>query len=311
MSHSSSMIDKKMETSALPTVSALRSLINGGDKSQERWENLSFIGMGGFGHVYKAYDNYLQKEVAIKFGTTLAGEAILFKEFCFCRRANMAGLGDRIPMVHLVSSIENTSFMVMDFAGISLADFTYECGQLYRSNIIQVGIQLLDILQDLHSLGIVHCDLKPANIMTPIGNADFSRVKIIDFGMAKEFVDRNTGNLIQNRTGLAGGTLDYISRNIQNGKAPLPRDDAESLAYVLLELFTGYLPWATDNEEIEDKNLEYIVSSKRCELLKNLPARIVCMKEPALAPFLEHIHQLGELDFPNYEYLKEILRKIK
>ncbi|CAN8066225.1 unnamed protein product [Agarophyton chilense] len=302
---------KKMETSTLTTFPALQRFINGGDTSNERWENLCFIGMGGFGHVYKAYDNYLQKEVAIKFGTTPADEAILFKEFCLCRRANMTGLGDRVPMVYLVNSIENISFMVMDFAGISLADFMCECGQLNRSEIIQVGIQLLDILKGLHSLGIVHCDLKPENIMTSIDSADFSQVKIIDFGVATEFVDWNTGKLIQSRPVRGGGTLDYISRNVQDGEAPLPRDDAESLAYVLLELFTENLPWDTDIEEIEDENQEYIVAAKRCELLKNFPAEVVCLKEPALTPFLGHIHRLGELDFPNYEYLKEILRNMR
>ncbi|KAI1783625.1 kinase-like domain-containing protein, partial [Ganoderma leucocontextum] len=85
--------------------------------------------------------------------------------------------------------------------------------------------------------GLVHYDIKPSNIVLGRGDND-GHVYLIDFGLAVRWT-------LDSQSGGPRGTVHYSSLRILDGKAPLPRDDLESLAYTVARLLTGSLPWAS------------------------------------------------------------------
>ncbi|EIN06294.1 kinase-like protein [Punctularia strigosozonata HHB-11173 SS5] len=109
--------------------------------------------------------------------------------------------------------------------------------------------QMLSALEHLHSFGIVHRDVKPANILACLD--DPSRLKLIDFGIAKPF--QRSGSPTQydpiKEDRIIVGTLHWASLNSHRGVDLSRRDDLESLAYVGLFLLRGDLPWRAEHTE--------------------------------------------------------------
>ncbi|KAI0557273.1 protein kinase [Gracilaria domingensis] len=288
----------------------LREHIEIGHLFQQRWIMLGFIGEGGFGYVFKAYDTFLKKNVAIKLEFACMEQTSLLDEYFVQSRiinnSKSINIQDLFPKMYTFSSSENLSFIVMDLLGISLACLCDNVGLLKRSEVIQVGIRLLHTLEYIHSLGVVHCDIKPENILMPADSLDFSKARLIDFGVSQYLRDIH-GNVLTGQ--VPGGTVDYLSRGGHDRKSAQPGDDLESLAYVLLELFTGNLPWSKDYEEHDDRQFEEITFAKKCELYKTLPASSVCSEMPQLAPFLDFIHQMDR-ENPDYTQLRHLLARL-
>ena len=109
--------------------------------------------------------------------------------------------------------------------------------------VLIVAEQMITNLQEMHSLGYCHRDMKPANIMYGVGEKH-SKVYLIDFGLSKTYWD-DKGEHIPFRDGLnLTGTSRYVSMNTHAGFQKSRRDDMEELGYVLMQLLIGDLPWA-------------------------------------------------------------------
>jgi TolB-like protein/Flp pilus assembly protein TadD/tRNA A-37 threonylcarbamoyl transferase component Bud32 len=199
---------------------------------------LAKIGAGGFGEVYRARDERLERDVALKVlpASALADEGAR-KRF---RKEALALSQLNHPNIATIYDFDSESgidFLAMEYvAGQTLAN-RVGGGPLPEKEMGGLSAQIADALEEAHEHGIVHRDLKPGNIMvTPKG-----RAKVLDFGLARLL--RPDGNLAGNDTlslsqGVSG-TLPYMAPEQLHGQPPDPRSDIFSLGAVMYEMATG------------------------------------------------------------------------
>jgi serine/threonine protein kinase len=203
------------------------------------------IGEGGMGVVYRAYDEVLQRDVAIKVVKkgahldTSSRQRLLHEA-----RASSSLTHPNICTIHEVGENEGELYIVMEVVeGKSLAAMSAAVG-LAPESVLRYGVQIASALARAHDRGIVHRDLKTANIVI---TAD-GRVKVLDFGLAKQLgssiFEGPTRSLasIEN-TSSVSGTLPYMAPEILRGEAADHRGDLWALGVVLYEAASGRLPF--------------------------------------------------------------------
>jgi len=199
------------------------------------------IGEGGMGIVYKAEDTKLKRPVALKF---LKPEALRNEKekARFFREAQAAAALDHpnICTIYEIQEIAGQIFIAMAYIEGKNLDEIIEQNPLKLEQALDIAIQVAEGLKEAHEKGIIHRDIKSANIMvTPKG-----QVKIMDFGLAK--LKGKTEKITKN--GMALGTLAYMSPEQTRGKKVDHRTDIWSLGIVLYEMITGGLPFAGEYE---------------------------------------------------------------
>ena len=134
------------------------------------YELLAQIGAGGMGEVWRARDERLEREVAIKILPSGAHTPILQERFLREARAASALIHPNIITVHEINSADGTDFIVMEFVrGETLANILTR-GRMPVKQALDYGVQICEALRAAHDAGIVHRDLKPGNVMvTPAG----------------------------------------------------------------------------------------------------------------------------------------------
>uniref|UniRef100_A0A1I7XJG4 non-specific serine/threonine protein kinase n=1 Tax=Heterorhabditis bacteriophora TaxID=37862 RepID=A0A1I7XJG4_HETBA len=228
--------------------------------------------------------------------------------------------------------------MVMEILGPSLENiFTY-CSNQFRhemfiiyydslQSIYQLGTQMLDRVEHLHSRGFIHRDLKPENFLMGVG-ANESICYLIDFGLARRYRSINDINLFKElllryRDGESlthvpyrkgknlVGTAKYASLNSHNGIELSRRDDLESLAYILLEFITGDLPWKEPRNRARFRTKQQSYNRIRA-MKEQMDWDKVC---PALSQWVADVRALEFADKPDYDkfrgYLKDYLKSDK
>jgi serine/threonine protein kinase/tetratricopeptide (TPR) repeat protein len=197
---------------------------------------LERIGGGGMGVVYKAEDTKLKRIVALKF---LPSELIRDEsaKFRFVQEAQAASALDHqnICTVHDINEADDGRlYICMAFcSGESLKD-RLERGTVPVDEAVEIFRQVARGLGRAHEAGIVHRDVKPANIML----TDRGEAKLVDFGLAKL-----TSSSTLTASGTTLGTVAYMSPEQARGEAVDPRADLWSLGVVLYEMLTGKLPY--------------------------------------------------------------------
>jgi serine/threonine protein kinase len=160
----------------------------------------------------------------------------------------------------------------------------------------------LSIIESLHSRHYIHCDIKPANFMTRVGDSGDPSVFLIDLGLARLFRDPATYlHIPYSMDHLTIGTLPFMSINCQQGRAQSRRDDLESLTYTIICLARGNLPWAglSNPEAVLQKKLSCTAE----ELCEDLPA--------PFCKFINHVRALAFDEKPAYQYLHSILVELQ
>jgi TolB-like protein/Tfp pilus assembly protein PilF len=199
------------------------------------------LGAGGMGVVYRAHDQRLERDVALKMlpEGALAGEEArerLRREALSLSRINHP----YIAAVYDLDRDDGTDFLVMELvAGSTLAE-QLASGPLPEPTILTLGAQIAEALDAAHAQGVVHRDLKPLNIVvTPRGHA-----KVLDFGVAALY--RVTRGGPSGAPPVVGGTLAYTAPDQLLGARPDPRADLYALGVVLYEMATARLPFRAD-----------------------------------------------------------------
>jgi serine/threonine protein kinase/Tfp pilus assembly protein PilF len=211
-----------------------------------RYRVTAELGSGGMGVVYRAYDEKLRRDVAIKLlhhGPDDSGRDRVLHEARTSSALNHPG----ICTVYEVDDHGDQSFIVMELIdGRPLSDLIPADGFPFAT-VHQHGLQIAEALAHAHAKSIVHRDVKPANILV----TTHGRIKVLDFGLAK-----HVGPRIAERTtesyGSArpddelAGTLAYMAPEQLRGEHATPRSDVWSLGVMLYELSTGQRPFAGD-----------------------------------------------------------------
>ncbi|MCH7985462.1 MAG: protein kinase [Acidobacteria bacterium] len=211
-------------------------------KTLSHYRVVEKIGAGGMGEVYRARDEHLGRDVALKVlpaGTL--GDEHARKRF---RKEALALSKLNHPNIATVFDFDTqdgTDFLVMELVeGVTLSD-KLAGGPLPEKEITRLGMQLAEALEEAHERGVVHRDLKPGNVMvTPKGQA-----KILDFGLAKllrPVSETATTESFTETQGVAG-TLPYMAPEQLRGLAPDHRSDIYSFGVVLYEMATGQRPF--------------------------------------------------------------------
>src|SRR6516165_1774807 len=200
------------------------------------------IGSGGMGVVYLAYDEQLQREVAVKVISTgsLADEPArrrFRKEALALAKLNHPN----IETAHEFGSQGTIDFLVTEYVLGTTLDERLATGSLSPKDVVRLGTQLAQGLSAAHEQGIVHRDLKPANLrLTPEG-----RLKILDFGLAHFLPHPSefgaTATVTQSQE--TSGTLPYMAPEQLSGQPSDARTDVWAAGAVLYEMATGKSPF--------------------------------------------------------------------
>jgi serine/threonine-protein kinase len=215
------------------------------------------VGEGGMGAVYRATDEMLDRDVALKMlRPELAHRPATVDRF----RAEAVTLAKldhpSIARIHGFSRHETHWFIAMEFvAGDTLLARLARTGRIAWTQVVPLAVQLLDALEYAHGMGVVHRDVKPANLLLrPDG-----RLKVTDFGIA-----RVLGSARATQTGYLVGTLEYMSPEQIRGEAVDGRADLYAVGILLYELLTGRVPFSgTTDYDIMTQHLQAPVPSPR------------------------------------------------
>jgi tetratricopeptide (TPR) repeat protein/predicted Ser/Thr protein kinase len=211
------------------------------------YQILRQLGKGGMGEVWLAHDSVLDRQVAIKFLSETIHSDVLARER-FLREAKAAAALDHpfICKIYETGESQGRTYIVMEYVeGCNLQDKMKET-EISVREALQVALEVAEALEVAHAKGIVHRDMKPANIMcTPQGHT-----KVMDFGIAKRILPgpesaqatlTQTGVTAQ---GMIMGTIDYMSPEQARGATVDGRTDIFSLGVILYEMLSGKHPFA-------------------------------------------------------------------
>ncbi len=225
--------------------SALRSLLEPTDQPGQLgrlgpYSIEKVIGRGGMGVVFKAFDTALCRHVAIKvLAPELLTDVAAKKRFLSEARSAAAIVNDHVVAIHAVDMSGDVPYLVMPLvAGPSLQQRLSTDDRLPLQEVVQLAWQMADGLAAAHARGLVHCDVKPANILLEGGQA---RVKITDFGLARAGDDS-----CRPSHGIAG-TPQYMSPEQACGHVLDHRSDLFSLGSVIYAMCVGHSPFRAES----------------------------------------------------------------
>lgn len=259
----------------------------------ERYKILGELGRGGMGIVYKAEDTKLKRTVALKFLPPEFTRAQEAKER-FIREAQAAAALDHpnICTVYEVDEFEDQAFISMSYIeGYSLRD-SIKKGHLGTEDALDIAIQIGEGLEEAHKKGIVHRDIKSANIMVD----ERGQTKIMDFGLAKVI-----GGSLITKEPTTMGTVAYMSPEQTRGEAVDYRTDIWSLGVVLYEMLSSQLPFKGERET----SIMYSIVHEKPAALKKINPNIPADLEQIISRALEKKPE------SRYSSVGEILKDLK
>jgi serine/threonine protein kinase len=208
---------------------------------QNRYRLLEAVGHGAMATVYRAQDQVLDRDVAVKiFSATMNDPESSVRQNAELQLLSGLSHHSLVPLfdagVGTNSLGENHLYLVMEFVSGPDLKARLKQGVLLPRQVAQIGLDVADALDYIHHRGIVHRDIKPANVlMVDYGQDErFARARLTDFGIALiEGRERQTSD------GATVGTAAYLSPEQARGETVGPASDIYSLGLVLLESLTG------------------------------------------------------------------------
>ena len=241
-----------------------------------RYEVCGLVGRGSTGIVLKALDGGLNRYVAIKvLSPSYASNGSARVRFDREGRSVAAVSHEHVVPVYAVEEYRGLPYIVMQYVpGGSLHKRIAEEGPLDSLGVVRLGLQIARGLAAAHAQGIVHRDVKPANVLL---ESRVGRAMVTDFGLARVADDAAMTN-----SGMIAGTPQYMSPEQASGESVDPRSDLFSLGSVLYTACTGRAPFRSDTV--------FGVLKRLCEAEARPIREINPEIEPWLAAFIDRLH---------------------
>ncbi|CAM8967517.1 unnamed protein product [Rhodiola kirilowii] len=258
------------------------------------------LGKGGFGQVYVGRKINAAGpgpiEVALKFE---------HRSSKGCNRGppnewqiyTALGGSHGVPRLHFKGRQGDFYIMVMDMLGPSLWDVWNNNAHTMSIDMVAcIAIEAISILEKIHSKGYLHGDVKPENfLLGPTGTPEEKRLFLVDLGLATRWRDSSSGLHVEydQRPDVFRGTVRYASVHAHLGRTGSRRDDLESLAYTLIFLLRGRLPW----QGFQGENKGFLVCKKK---MATSPESLCSFCPPPFRQFVEYVVNLKFDEEPRY-----------
>eukprot|EP00669_Euglena_mutabilis_P006550 TRINITY_DN2124_c0_g1_i2.p1 TRINITY_DN2124_c0_g1~~TRINITY_DN2124_c0_g1_i2.p1 ORF type:complete len:332 (-),score=131.88 TRINITY_DN2124_c0_g1_i2:573-1568(-) len=265
------------------------------------------IGAGSFGDVYQGTNIVSGDPVGIKLEPVSAKFPQLLYEAKLYKVLNANGTVVGIPRVRWSGVEGDYNVLVIDLLGPSLEDLFTFCGRKFSlKTVLMLADQMLARLEYFHSRQFLHRDIKPDNFLMGVGKKAH-HLYIIDYGLAKKYVDSSTNEHIPFRDGKSlTGTARYASLNAHLGYEQSRRDDLESLGYMFAYFLKGSIPWQGLKADNKDDKYKVIAEKKQKTSID-----LLCKGMPSEFPaFMHGVRSLAFTERPDYTAMRKTFRDL-
>ncbi|KAK9125510.1 hypothetical protein Scep_014356 [Stephania cephalantha] len=267
------------------------------------------LGKGGFGQVFvgrrvsggndRTGPGALEVVLNLVASAAFSYLGLLWSHFTSYPNSTLGG-SHGVPKVHYKGRQGDYYVMVMDMLGPSLWDAWNTSGQAMTAEMVAcIAVESISILEKMHSKGYVHGDVKPENfLLGQPATAQEKKLFLIDLGLATKWRDSASGVHVEydQRPDVFRGTVRYASVHAHLGRTASRRDDLESLAYTLIFLHKGRLPW----QGYQGDNKSFLVCKKK---MSTSPEILCCFCPAPFKQFLEIVVNMKFDEEPNYSKL--------
>ena len=270
----------------------------------------NFIGKGSFGEVYEGrqLNDPENKRLALKFETktTVTSHSQLRHEYKVYKELRKRGNVQGFPRQIYFGQTSAGNLLILDLLGPSLNTLLDQSdkGKFSLKTVLQIADQTIKRLESLHNNNLIHRDIKPDNFC--IGLND-NEIYCLDLGLSRLYIDKNTNkHLPYCEKKRLVGTPRYASIYAHNGQRYGRRDDLMSLAYTLIFLLKGSLPWQglqIANKEDKYKQIAHLKNTiTNEELSKDIPIEF--------SIFLQYTKDLEFDEKPDYYFLRQMFNEV-
>ncbi|CAD8084257.1 unnamed protein product [Paramecium primaurelia] len=271
-----------------------------------KYQVISKIGQGSAHQVFKAEHNLTQQLFAIKIE----------------KRPKSGQIQDEIKVLKELQEIEGVPkiinhgitpdhkcFLIMPLLNCSLRDLV-KSQPLSLSNILAIGLSIIETLEKVHKKNIIHLDIKPENIMISQGMQKHSKDQILKPGFI-QLIDFGLSQSVRNSKFLKNvffGSLNFASRASHKGQQLGYKDDLESLFFVLVYLRNCNLPWSF-RPSMGFKNMDIkFIGEMKTSLFNSMELSIKFPLE--FSKFVSYIDALKHYEMPDYSFIKDLFIKM-
>ncbi|KAL7806535.1 kinase-like protein [Trichoderma aethiopicum] len=198
--------------------------------------------------------------------------------------------------------------MVCELLGATLQNLFFRCGNKFSlKTTLMLADQLITRLESFHSRNLLHRDVKPDNFAMGFGAEKGKTVYILDFGLVGDYLNDDNQTVLAPSYAFCGSYY-WAAISAHLDRSQSPKDDLESLAYMLIYFARGSLPWQGYADPDESTNT---MRERIARLKLSIPVDVLCRDLPsAFARHLKYVRSLGYGDKPNYGKLRAMYRRL-
>ena len=261
------------------------------------------LGHGAFGEIYLGLNQKTVQEVAVKIEIKSSKHPQLHHETRILKDLQ-GGIG--IPKIYYYHEIEKYSCLVLELLGKNLETIFNNLGRKFSlKTTLLLAKQIYNRIEFMHKKGIIHRDIKPNNFL--MGKNDKNKILyIIDMGLSKRYLDQNKNHIPFKDGKSLTGTVRYASIFTHQGIEQSRRDDIEGIAYNLIFLAKGKLPWQGVRVKNKKEKHKKILNKK----LKYTP-EILCKGLPEeFEILLKYARELEFTEEPDYYSIQMMFKNL-